>query len=128
MDRAVSRLHAEIGPRDDGLWVSRLGQPQRHATGRWPRDRKYGFLSAVKTTLEIPDGVFRRAKSLAARDGKSLKQFVNEAIAAKLAEVPLATPAWTKCFGAAKKHAAALRAIDAAVAAEFERIDPEEWA
>jgi hypothetical protein len=82
----------------------------------------------VKTTLEIPYATFRRAKSIAARDGKSLKQFVNEAIEAKLASVASSTPAWKQVFGAVKAHAAALRAVDAVVADEFERIDPEEWA
>jgi len=29
----------------------------------------------MKTTLEIPDAIFRRAKSKAAEQGKSLRQF-----------------------------------------------------
>ena len=34
----------------------------------------------MKTTLEIPDSLFRRAKVLAAKKGIPLKQLVNEAI------------------------------------------------
>jgi hypothetical protein len=34
----------------------------------------------VKTTLEIPDFLFRRAKSVAAERGISLRQFVTEAV------------------------------------------------
>jgi len=87
------------------------------------------FTEAVKTTLEIPDPLFRRAKSLAARDGKSLKQFVNEALEEKLrgGKSPSEKPAWLSLFGSMKAHGAALRRIDAAVAEEFERIDAEEW-
>jgi hypothetical protein len=38
----------------------------------------------MKTTLEIPDRLFRRAKSEAAERGIPLRQFVTEAIEAKL--------------------------------------------
>jgi hypothetical protein len=38
----------------------------------------------MKTTLEIPDSVFRRAKSTAAQQGIPLRQFVTEAVEDKL--------------------------------------------
>jgi predicted HicB family RNase H-like nuclease len=38
----------------------------------------------MKTTLEIPDAIFRRAKSKAAERGISLGQFVAEAVEDKL--------------------------------------------
>lgn len=82
----------------------------------------------MKTTLEIPDPLFRRAKSIAARDGKSLKQFVNEALEAKLgASSSAATPEWLKLFGVMRAHRADLRRVEAAIADEFEQIDPEDW-
>ncbi len=82
----------------------------------------------MKTTLEIPDPLFRRAKSIAARDGKSLKQFVNEALQAKLREATSRTvPEWKKLFGSMKAHAAELRRIDSVIADEFEQIEPEDW-
>jgi hypothetical protein len=40
----------------------------------------------MKTTLEIPDGLFREAKAAAARKGQPLRELVTEAIRAKLAE------------------------------------------
>lgn len=83
----------------------------------------------MKTTLEIPDPIFRRAKSVAARDGKSLKQFVNEALVAKLTEASAGeAPAWRKLFGSLKGQRAELRRVAAAVAEEFETIDLEDWA
>ena len=82
----------------------------------------------MKTTLEIPDPLFRRAKSLAAKDGKSLKQFVNEALEEKLtAQTLRARPAWMELFGSLKGHAAEFRRIDALVSEEFEQIDAEDW-
>ena len=39
----------------------------------------------MKTTLEIPDPVFRRAKSVAAQRGIALRAFVTEAVEEKLA-------------------------------------------
>jgi len=58
----------------------------------------------MKTTLEIPDSTFRRAKSLAASKGLSLKQFFNEALEDKLKRSTPASkggePPWMKGFGA----------------------------
>ncbi len=39
----------------------------------------------MKTTLEIPDALFRRVKSNSAERGQSLKAFVSEALQEKLA-------------------------------------------
>ena len=39
----------------------------------------------MKTTLEIPDPIFRRAKSVAAERGIPLREFVTEAVKDKLA-------------------------------------------
>ena len=38
----------------------------------------------MKTTLEIPDPIFRRAKAKAAQQGMPLPQFVTEAVEDKL--------------------------------------------
>jgi hypothetical protein len=82
----------------------------------------------VKTTLEIPDPLFRKAKAAAAARGQTLKQLVNEALRDKLAK-PAAEcqPDWMKYFGAMKEHSAELRRIDTVIENEFERIDPEAW-
>jgi len=39
----------------------------------------------MKTTLEIPDPIFRRAKSVAAERGVALRVFITEAVEEKLA-------------------------------------------
>jgi hypothetical protein len=82
----------------------------------------------VKTTLEIPDPLFRMAKATAAQQGQTLKQFVTEAMQEKLASgKAAASQPWMKLFGALKGHSAELRKIDAIIEEEFERIDPEDW-
>lgn len=42
----------------------------------------------MKTTLEIPDAIFRRAKAKAAEQGVPLRQFVADAVAERLAKPP----------------------------------------
>lgn len=45
----------------------------------------------MKTTLEMPDELFRRAKTAAAQRGQSLKQLVTVALERELAEPPPGT-------------------------------------
>ncbi len=82
----------------------------------------------MKTTLEIPDPILRKAKSAAALRGQTLKEFVTEAMMEKLNVTGTTGPQpWMKYFGAFKGQSAELRRIDAIIREEFERIDPEEW-
>ena len=82
----------------------------------------------MKTTLEIPDPLFRMAKATAAAQGQTLKQLVNEALRDKLAKSEgESEPGWMKFFGSLKEHSDELRRIDAAIEEEFERIEPEMW-
>ena len=98
----------------------------------WSRLRgthKYGFLFPMKTTLEIPDSLFRKAKAKAAHRGVTLREFVNEALREKLSSESKAAagaPAWMKFFGAGKPFAASIREIDRVVESEFERIEDED--
>ncbi len=84
----------------------------------------------MKTTVEIPDALFRKAKAAAAEDGKSLKDFFTEAVSIRLQQKTPANssaPAWDVAFGGLKHlHRENLR-IDRIVAAEFETVDREEW-
>jgi hypothetical protein len=82
----------------------------------------------VKTTLEMPDPIFRKAKAKAAADGIPLRQFVTEAVAEKLRAGNLAgDKPWMKGFGGLKHlHKENLR-IERIIEEEFEKIDPEDW-
>jgi hypothetical protein len=82
----------------------------------------------VKTTLEIPDELFRRAKALAASRGVTLKQLVTEAIEERVKRgAPRGSrPAWRALAGQlASLHCETLK-IDRWVQDEFERLDEDE--
>lgn len=57
----------------------------------------------MKTTMEIPDTLFRKAKARAAERGQSLKEFITDALQAKLAAAEdvasTRNPPWMSGFG-----------------------------
>ena len=84
----------------------------------------------MKTTVELPDAAFRQAKALAAGRGITLKQFLTEALDDKLrryaagddgtaSEAP-----WMAGFGELSDLARENRRIAAAIADEFETLEP----
>ena len=82
----------------------------------------------MKTTLEIPDLLFRKVKATAAARGQTLKQLVNGALRDVLSEAEKAPqPGWMRLFGSMKEHSVELRRIDARIEEEFGGIDPEAW-
>jgi hypothetical protein len=81
----------------------------------------------MKTTLEIPDPLFRRAKSVAAERGIPLRALVTEALAEKLRVAGGEDKPWMKSFGKLRSlHNETVR-IDGIIADEFGRIEPEDW-
>jgi len=82
----------------------------------------------MKTTLEIPDAVFRRAKSVAAARGIPLRELVTEAVKDKLAtEAKAGEKPWLKHLGKLKHlHKETIR-INALIEEDSEKIDPEMW-
>lgn len=80
----------------------------------------------MKTTLEIPDFLFRRAKSVAAERGIPLRQFVTEAVQEKLRTTSQEKP-WMKHVGKLKHLHKERKEIEKRVEDSFEQIDPEIW-
>ncbi|MGA7523878.1 MAG: hypothetical protein WBW84_15610 [Acidobacteriaceae bacterium] len=82
----------------------------------------------MKTTLEIPDPVFRRAKSVAAERGIPLRAFVTEAVEEKLAASSAkGEKPWVRLAGGLRHlHRETVR-INRIMASEFEMIEPEDW-
>jgi hypothetical protein len=84
----------------------------------------------VKTTIEIPDKLFRRAKSTAAERSQSLKEFVTEALQEKLA--PRRTtarpgePDWMQGFGKLRHLRKETARIQERIHAAFEVVEPED--
>jgi hypothetical protein len=84
----------------------------------------------VKTTIEIPDPLFRRAKSRAAERGQTLKQLVAEALQEKLAArtgraIP-AVPEWMQGFGKLRRLRKETKLVQARVDEAFEVLEPED--
>lgn len=82
----------------------------------------------MKTTLEIPDAIFRRAKSAAAERGVPLREFVTEAVKEKLAARPKAAERpWMKQMGKLKHLHEETERINRIIEADSEKIDAEMW-
>jgi hypothetical protein len=89
---------------------------------------KYGNMGGMKTTLEIPDAVFRRAKSKAAEQGIPLREFVTQAVKAQLLSTSTDEPKpWMKHFGRLKGLRKETRRISKIIEEASERIDAEMW-
>lgn len=82
----------------------------------------------MKTTLEIPDAIFRRAKAKAAEQGIPLRQFVTEAVEDKIKEQSSqGRKPWLKHFGKLKHLKKETARINRVIEQTFEKIDPEMW-
>jgi len=80
----------------------------------------------MKTTLEVPDALFRRAKSAAAERGIPLRQLVSEALSEKLAVGGTGDSPWMVSFGKLRSLRRESARIDRLVMREFEQIGPED--
>ncbi len=86
----------------------------------------------MKTTIEIPDPLFRKVKSKAAERSQTLKEFFTEALQEKLvpsaSKVRLGEPAWMEGFGKLRRLRKETKGIQARIDAAFEVIEPEDRA
>ena len=84
----------------------------------------------MKTTLELPEPIFRKAKATAAERGQSLKDFVTEALRDKLAldtqRARAEEPPWMQGFGKLKRLHKETTRVQSVVDEEFEVIEPED--
>ncbi len=78
----------------------------------------------MKTTIDIPDPLFRKTKATAAMRGESLRDFILSALRTHLSR-ETKTEGWKSVFGKASRKA--VQQVDAVVKAEFSKIDPEDW-
>jgi hypothetical protein len=82
----------------------------------------------MKTTLEIPDAIFRRAKLAAAEHGIPLREFVSEAVREKLAaHAKAGEKPWLKHMGKLKRLHKETERINRLIKADSEKIDAEMW-
>jgi len=91
-------------------------------------DRKYGKIRLVKTTIEIPDELFKKTKETAESRGETLRDFITEALTARVASTspPPSDPSgWRSVFGVANPEEVKL--VDDVIDAELEQVDPADW-
>jgi metal-responsive CopG/Arc/MetJ family transcriptional regulator len=82
----------------------------------------------MKTTIEIPDELFRKIKATAALRGETLSDFITEALQTRLAarrRPESQQSGWRSVFGRAEPKAVAR--IDALLDSELEQVDSSEW-
>ncbi len=84
----------------------------------------------MKTTIELPDAVFRRAKQLAVQEGVTLKRLFTEALESRLDRRTAGgkgdAPRWMRAYGALRHLRRERRLIERAIDSEFEKIEPED--
>jgi hypothetical protein len=80
-----------------------------------------------KTTLEIPDGILRRAKSVAAERGIPLRALISEALADKLrSERKSNSKPWMKTFGKLRHLRKETARINRIIEEAFDQIETED--
>jgi hypothetical protein len=86
----------------------------------------------MKTTIEIPDPLFRKAKSTAAERGETLKEFVTAALQEKLAAsakgARVREPVWMQGFGKLRRLRKETERIQRRIDEAFEVVEPEDRA
>jgi len=74
----------------------------------------------MKTTVEIPDAIFRRAKSVAADRGVPLRALISEALAEKLRADEGNRKPWVTAFGKLRHLRRETARINRIIEEEFE--------
>ncbi|MSQ88171.1 MAG: hypothetical protein EXR32_02705 [Betaproteobacteria bacterium] len=86
----------------------------------------------MKTTIEIPDLLFRKTKAKAAERGQTLKQLVTEALQekllAKVANTRPGEPVWMRGFGKLHRLRKETARIQTRIDEQFGVIEPEDQA
>jgi hypothetical protein len=97
-----------------------------------------GKWGTLKTTVEIPDTLFRKAKATAAERGISLKDLLTDAVREHLqrsndvsakngVSAPAPPPVWMSAFGGLRSLHKETRRINRVLEQEFEQIEENEW-
>lgn len=88
----------------------------------------YGYMVFhMKTTLEIPDDLYRQIKALAALSGRTIKDLVNELLRKTVEEERALSGerGWRSVFG--KVSPAEAKRVQSVIDDELSRVDLDEW-
>ena len=87
-------------------------------------------LWVMKTTIEIPDPLFRRVKATAAERGQSMKQLVTEALQEKVASrrgnAASEEPPWMQGFGKLRRLRKETARIQERIDEAFDVVEAED--
>jgi hypothetical protein len=97
-----------------------------------------GKWNGMKTTVEIPDMLFRKAKATAAEQGVPLKDLLTDAVREYLQRstgdsskikpsAPTPAPVWMSAFGGLRSLHKETQRINRILEEEFERVEEDEW-
>ncbi|HLK19053.1 MAG TPA: hypothetical protein VKT81_08855 [Bryobacteraceae bacterium] len=81
----------------------------------------------MKTTLEIPDALFRRAKSAAAERGIAFRELVSQALSEKLRPQGCTDKPWMKSFGKLRHLRKESATIRRTIEREFGQVELRDW-
>ena len=86
----------------------------------------------MKTTLEIPDALFRQVKARATMRGQSMKILIVDVLQASISKPETKEgmppkPAWRNVYGSLKHEADAVAKVQATIDSEFGKVDPDDW-
>jgi len=89
----------------------------------------YGYIGAVKTTVELSESLFEDTKRFARAHGKTFKDVLTDALEVHIynGERKVRRPGWEDLFGAFKGDPE-IEKVQSVIDEEFRRIDPEDWA
>ncbi|HEY1205787.1 MAG: ribbon-helix-helix protein, CopG family [Bryobacteraceae bacterium] len=73
----------------------------------------------MKTTVEIPDALYRQVKAAAARRGVSFREFLTEALRERLRPM--------RAFGGLRDLHRETKRVERSIEEAFERVDEEDW-
>jgi predicted transcriptional regulator len=86
----------------------------------------------MKTTIDLSDALFRKAKAAAVHEGLSLKKLFTQALEMRLRRSHLsqkaASPEWMRAYGALRHLRHERKKIERVIESEFEKIEPEDRA
>lgn len=80
----------------------------------------------MRTSVDIPDDLLRKAKVHAAEHGKTLRQLIVDGLESQV--LPESdTPRWLPIFGMLADHKDEIRRMQKEIDEEFSKIDEESW-
>jgi hypothetical protein len=82
----------------------------------------------MRTTIDMPDDLFRRTKATAALAGETIKEFVTAAVRERLerqASGSAQSIGWRVAFGMARIEET--DQVDRIIQADLEEVNPEDW-